>query len=124
MNTDTTPAAESSGCFCVCRLIIVDKETLAASPKALDIYSFGILMWCIVSGSKPYSHLKGVNNFTLLDMIVEGERPELQEHWPQVKTMMIQMIHLTGYERTQINTDASRRMNQQQRDDTICYNSH
>jgi hypothetical protein len=81
---DSMTAAIGTPTHMAPELIIVDKETLAATPKALDVYSFGIMMWCIMSGEKPYSHLQGVNSFALLDLIVEGTRPEVREDWPEV----------------------------------------
>ena len=42
-----------------------------------DVYSFGILMFEVVSGFRPYSELlrKGISDFNLKTKILNGERP-------------------------------------------------
>jgi serine/threonine protein kinase len=63
-------------------LIEANKQTCREFPKAIDVYAFGIMMWCMLSGDKPYRNL-GLTDFLLLERIVQGTRPELKPEWPQ-----------------------------------------
>eukprot|EP01105_Mastigella_eilhardi_P020834 TRINITY_DN4_c0_g1_i3.p1 TRINITY_DN4_c0_g1~~TRINITY_DN4_c0_g1_i3.p1 ORF type:complete len:396 (-),score=77.15 TRINITY_DN4_c0_g1_i3:57-1172(-) len=47
--------------------------------KATDIYSYGVVMWEVVTGDTPF---KGVEAAHLLDMILEGQRPEIPHPLP------------------------------------------
>ena len=46
---------------------------------AADVYSFGMLLWELISGTKPY-HKKD-NKDIVLD-VVDGIRPPIPPHWP------------------------------------------
>ncbi|XP_033961940.1 receptor-interacting serine/threonine-protein kinase 3 [Pseudochaenichthys georgianus] len=63
---------------------------LSYSPtKASDIYSYGILLWSIVTGKQPYPHAK---SSLVRFRIPEGDRPSLTE----IQALSAGMAGLTG----------------------------
>ena len=61
-------------------------EVLAGTEhysKSVDVYSYGILMWSVLSdGAMPYSEYTFKNALMLQNAIVEGTRPQINEEWP------------------------------------------
>jgi len=48
--------------------------------KMADVYSFGILMWEIISFEKPFKNLNC--NEWFQQVIIRGNRPDINESWP------------------------------------------
>jgi len=55
-------------------------EESAASK--LDTYSYGVLLYALTTGLKPYSDLETCNTFTMMNQIVGGLRPTLPVDYP------------------------------------------
>ncbi|RGB27614.1 kinase-like domain-containing protein, partial [Rhizophagus diaphanus] len=49
--------------------------------KEADIYSFGMIMWELTTGCKPFNNAK--HDHTLIYKILDGERPEITEDTPE-----------------------------------------
>ena len=47
----------------------------AAFSKESDIYSFGMIMWELTTGCKPFADVE--LNTELIDKIIDGKRPEI-----------------------------------------------
>ncbi|XP_034480372.1 putative mitogen-activated protein kinase kinase kinase 7-like isoform X2 [Drosophila innubila] len=44
-----------------------------------DVYSFGIILWEIMSRKKPHYHLSQVSSWVLMQHLVKGNRPDLND---------------------------------------------
>ncbi|CAB4433385.1 unnamed protein product [Rhizophagus irregularis] len=53
----------------------------AAFSKESDIYSFGIVMWELTTGCKPYINVE--HNVNLIYEIIDGKRPEITRDTPE-----------------------------------------
>lgn len=47
--------------------------------QASDVYSFGLVLWEILSGTQPYKNLK--NQEAVREAVLSGERPPLPQSW-------------------------------------------
>jgi serine/threonine protein kinase len=47
--------------------------------EKVDVYSFAIVVWEIVTGKKPYGNVRGVNSFQCLLKVIDGLRPQMGE---------------------------------------------
>ncbi|RGB25143.1 kinase-like domain-containing protein [Rhizophagus diaphanus] len=54
---------------------------LGLSQAEADIYSFGMIMWGLTSGCKPFHNVKHDHN--LIYKILDGERPKITEDTPE-----------------------------------------
>ena len=58
-----------------------------------DVYSYGIVLWEIASQEKPWTEVKETTFFmaALLKRILAGQRPHVNEAWPQTYSdLMVQ----------------------------------
>ncbi|XP_064537217.1 putative mitogen-activated protein kinase kinase kinase 7-like [Drosophila montana] len=44
-----------------------------------DVYSFGIILWEVMSRKKPFDHLENPNSFTIEKLSANGVRPKLED---------------------------------------------
>ncbi|POG73185.1 kinase-like domain-containing protein, partial [Rhizophagus irregularis DAOM 181602=DAOM 197198] len=49
--------------------------------KEADIYSFGMIMWELTTGCKPFNNIK--HDHSLIYKILDGERPKITEDTPE-----------------------------------------
>ncbi|GBB90453.1 hypothetical protein RclHR1_01740030 [Rhizophagus clarus] len=49
--------------------------------KEADIYSFGMIMWELTTGCKPFAHVE--HDINLIYKILDGERPKISEDTPE-----------------------------------------
>lgn len=54
---------------------------------AADVYSFGILLWELMSGQAPYRFM---HNSDIMVMVTEGKRPEIPAHFPIWYTELVE----------------------------------
>jgi hypothetical protein len=62
----------------------------------VDVYAFGILMWAVVTRDRPYEgtvKAKQLNLWGLRDVILDGARPEMDEH-PQIQRACPLLVRL------------------------------
>ena len=61
----------------------VAPEVLKGNPytQAADIYSFGMIMWELTTGCKPFANVE--HDINLIFEILDGERPEITEDTPE-----------------------------------------
>ncbi|XP_043852780.1 LOW QUALITY PROTEIN: ankyrin repeat and protein kinase domain-containing protein 1 [Dromiciops gliroides] len=67
------------------------ESTTAPGPK-YDVYSFGIVIWEILTQKKPYS---GFNMMTIIIRVASGTRPSLQpisDEWPGEGQQMVDLM--------------------------------
>ncbi|XP_034480933.1 putative mitogen-activated protein kinase kinase kinase 7-like [Drosophila innubila] len=69
-----------------------------------DVYSFGIVLWEVMSRKPTYSHLSQVSSLELLNRIVEGTRPNpndltICENTGPIKDLITQCWHSNPEER-------------------------
>ncbi|EXX50703.1 Sps1p [Rhizophagus irregularis DAOM 197198w] len=53
----------------------------AAFSKESDIYSFGMIMWEVTTGCKPFANIE--HNLELIYEIIDGKRPEITNDTPE-----------------------------------------
>lgn len=53
----------------------------------LNVYSFAILVFSIISGNEPY---KGINQYQLMQKILQGSRPEFTNNIPNCHKKLIE----------------------------------
>lgn len=72
-------------------LLIVDAYLLLVAPEILkgsdqysfpvDVYSYGLVMWELLTREQPFSHIKQM--FQIPIKVMEGERPPLPKNCPK-----------------------------------------
>jgi serine/threonine protein kinase len=63
--------------------LMADANTVAYEGVLVDVYSFGILMYTVLTRERPYEKLvrsQRLNIWALRDLIVDGERPAIDGH--------------------------------------------
>jgi serine/threonine protein kinase len=63
--------------------LLTEARTAKYDGAMVDVYAFGILMWAVLSRTKPYERAvarRKLNVWTLRDMIQSGSRPDMDEH--------------------------------------------
>ncbi|KNC47314.1 uncharacterized protein AMSG_11783 [Thecamonas trahens ATCC 50062] len=48
-----------------------------------DVYSFGLVLWELVTAKFPYIELKGTPTVKIVKMILNGHRPNVSREWPK-----------------------------------------
>ena len=51
--------------------------------SSVDVFSFGVLLWALWTGSEPYSDMSINNAFHLMDQVCAGMRPKVPQSMPQ-----------------------------------------
>ena len=69
-------------------LIVNNLDQRVEFSTKIDVYSFSILMWMLWAQQKPYPH-RG-HSFMLLDAIVNGSRPVLDDRFPPRMAALLQ----------------------------------
>ena len=62
----------------ITEIICNDSAVMSAHPFACDVFSYAILAWQVLSGSRPYQETKVRSVHELLRGVVNGLRPKLQ----------------------------------------------
>lgn len=44
-----------------------------------DVYSFGLLLWQLITAKVPYEHLNSISPRLVAQRVIGGERPAYQE---------------------------------------------
>ena len=65
-----------------------DERTGQYSTK-VDVYSFGIIIWSLLTRQRPYSDQKSMSTFSLVAKIVAGLRPTLSEDFPPMLSKLM-----------------------------------
>jgi serine/threonine protein kinase len=58
-------------------LVADSRRTSSKVNSKVDVYSFAILVWALFTRQRPYSNIKSLNLFTMMNLIVEGLRPHM-----------------------------------------------
>ena len=58
--------------------LMVDARDATYDSRLVDVYSFGILIWAVLTRTKPYGALD-MNLWSLRDFIVQGGRPDYEQ---------------------------------------------
>lgn len=56
--------------------------------EKVDVYSFALTMWEILTGREPYSHVDSVEKLVKY-VCMEGGRPDIPKAWPQTLRELI-----------------------------------
>ncbi|XP_027268117.1 ankyrin repeat and protein kinase domain-containing protein 1 [Cricetulus griseus] len=64
-------------------------ENSKAPGPEYDMYSFGIVIWEILTQKKPYA---GLNMMTIIIRVAAGMRPSLQSEWPEEVHQMVDLM--------------------------------
>ncbi|RIB20091.1 kinase-like domain-containing protein, partial [Gigaspora rosea] len=65
-----------------------DSEVFGLYTQAADIYSFGILMWEILTGLKPFGEF--AHDSSLIKRVYSGSRPEIPSNTPKLYSDLMQ----------------------------------
>lgn len=59
-------------------------EVMDGAPfsESSDIYSFGLVLWCILTGQAPFGELEAVSNDSFADAVCTGHRPVIPDETP------------------------------------------
>ena len=59
-------------------------EVLNGAPftEKSDMYSFGLVLWVLLTGEPPYTELDELSNDSFSDAVCGGHRPPMPEHTP------------------------------------------
>lgn len=57
-------------------------ERVGHYSTKIDVYSFGIIMWSLLTRERPYSDQGNMSTFSLVTKIVEGLRPTVSDDFP------------------------------------------
>ena len=60
--------------------------------SSVDVFSFGVLLWALWTGSEPYNDMSINNAFHLMDQVCAGMRPKVPQSMPQGLQVCVAII--------------------------------
>jgi serine/threonine protein kinase len=79
--SDTSDTSSDNEIYGVIPYIAPEIFKGSAFSKESDVYSFGMIMWELTTGCKPFANVE--HDHILIYKIIDGERPEITEDTPE-----------------------------------------